>query len=66
MQFLPKTAQLYPHHCINVKRLVKVHSQVLPWTCIVKITAIIIKNAYLITMFSPYPNLQSAISQATC
>lgn len=43
----------------------QVHCIALAWMFIVKIAAIIIKNTSLITMFSPYPNLQSAVSQAT-
>lgn len=43
----------------------QVHGQVLAWMFAVKITVIIIKNTYLVTVFSPYPDLQSAVSQAT-
>lgn len=51
---------LYKH-----EKVCQVHGQVLAWMFIVKVTVIIIKNTYLITMVSPYPNLHSAVSQAT-
>lgn len=43
------------------ERADQVHCIVLDWMFI----AIIIKNTYLITVVSSYPNLPSAVSQAT-